>query len=59
MNKISKKTYISPKLTETPHIADLMQVPISLPQGNNDDPVVDDEDDILTKEHEIKWGNLW
>ena len=59
MRKIYKKTYICPELRKTTFSTVLMQVPTSLPQGNDDDPVVDDEDDILTKEREIEWGNLW
>ena len=59
MKTTFKKTYIQPELiTEEPKML-LMQVNTSLPQGNGDDPIVDDEDDILSKDRKDKWGGLW
>lgn len=57
---MNKKVYIQPE-TKCKYIdCILMQVPTSMPQGNGDDPIVDDEDDILSKErHSDGWGDLW
>ena len=57
---MNKKTYIQPEQTLTGFENVLMQVPPSLPQGNGDDPIVDDEGDILSKEKGFDgWGDLW
>ena len=59
MNTTFKKTYIHPELiTEEPKML-LMQVSQSMPQGNGDDPIVDDEGDILSKDRKDGWGKLW
>ena len=59
MKTTIKKTYIQPELTtEIPNIP-LMQVDTSMPQGNGDDPIVDDEGDILSKDRKDGWGDLW
>jgi len=59
MKKIEKKTYIQPNVGLTDYDCLIMQVPESLPQGNGDDPIVDDEDDILSKDRKGGWGDLW
>lgn len=60
MNTTQKKAYIEPVLKQFCHSFNLMQVPTSMPQGNGDDPIVDDEDDILSKDRRNDgWGDLW
>ncbi len=60
VNKMIKKAYIEPELNFCCYSNNIMQVPSSLPQGNGDDPIVDDEDDILSKKrHNDGWGDLW
>ena len=59
MKKIEKKTYIEPNASMADYECLIMQVPASLPQGNGDDPIVDDEDDILSKDRKDKWDGLW
>ncbi len=57
---IEKKTYIQPESEPTGIAMILMQTTQSLPQGNDTDPVVDDEGDVLSKKHDNdEWGNLW
>ena len=57
---MNKKAYIQPEQTLTGFENLLMEVPESLPQGNGDDPIVDDEGDILSKEKGFDgWGDLW
>lgn len=59
---MEKKVYIQPEQTFIGFENPLMQVPSSLPQGNGGDPVVDDEDDVLSKSREKGfegWGDLW
>ena len=58
-----KKTYICPQTYQIDYRIPVMDFPGSIPQGNGDDPIVDDEDDILSKGRkengEGNWGNLW
>ncbi len=57
-----KKIYIQPEVLCTVFATRLMEVRGSVPQGNDDDPIVDDEDDILTKGRNrgnSVWGDLW
>ena len=57
---MNKKAYIQPEQTLTGVESLLMQVPASLPQGSGDDPIVDDEGDVLSKEKGFDgWGDLW
>ncbi|MDO4995103.1 MAG: hypothetical protein Q4E32_08905 [Bacteroidales bacterium] len=57
---MNKKAYIQPEQTLMGFENILMQVPASLPEGNGDDPIVDDEGDILSKKrHSDGWGDLW
>lgn len=59
---MNKKAYIQPEQILTGFENILMQVPESFPQGNGDDPIVDDEDDILSKDrhkNDDAWGDLW
>jgi hypothetical protein len=50
---------MQPAILETDCPYELMQTPKSLPVGNNDDPVIDDENDELAKPRQEEWGNLW
>ena len=59
MKKNNKKTYICPEITETDYAGPIMQVDTSMPQGNGDDPIVDDEGDILSKDRKGEWDGLW
>ena len=60
MKQIVKKAYIEPVMKCFCYGCNLMQVPESFPQGNGDDPIVDDEGDILSKEKGFEgWGDLW
>lgn len=56
---MNKKAYIQPEQHVTHFTSMLMQVPESFPQGNGDDPVIDDEGDELGKRRHDGWGNLW
>lgn len=56
---MNKKAYIQPELKQKKFLPYTMQA-TSLPQGNGDDPIVDDEGDILSKEKGFDgWGDLW
>ena len=59
MKSINKKTYIKPEILLHQYAQHIMQVPESLPQGNGDDPIIDDENDELSKERKSGWGSLW
>ena len=61
MKQIIKKAYIEPELKFCCYSNNIMQVPSSFPQGNGDDPIVDDEGDILSKDRHKNdgWGDLW
>ena len=59
MKKNIKKAYICPLIFETTFDEPVMQVPASLPQGNGDDPIIDDEGDELSKGRKDGWGELW
>ncbi len=59
MKKNHRKTYICPQAFVADYIDIIMEVPESLPQGNGDDPVIDDEDDELSKKRDDDWGKLW
>ena len=59
MKTIEKKTYIQPTVCLTDYDNLIMQVPASLPQGNGDDPIIDDEGDELSKGRKDGWGDLW
>ena len=58
-----RKTYICPKSYQTDYCFPLMGIEDSIPQGNDDDQIVDDENDILSKGRKSHdddgWGNLW
>jgi hypothetical protein len=37
-----------------------MQVPESFPQGNNDDPELGEDDQLVKECHnDVDWGSLW
>ena len=57
--EILKAVPLDSILLETDCPYELMQTPKSLPVGNNDDPVIDDENDELVKPRQEEWGNLW
>ena len=59
MKKNQRKAYICPQIQETTYEGPLMQVNPSLPQGNPDDPIIDNPDDELSKERKNGWGDLW
>ena len=57
---MNKKAYIQPVLKLTQFAPGLMEVPSSFPQGNGNDPVIDNPDDELSKKrHDDDWGSLW
>ena len=66
MKQIRKKAYIQPEVKTRKFICMLMQtVPTSIPQGNRNDPEVENENEILSKGHSHiesnngDWGDLW
>ena len=59
MKRTFKKTYIQPTTFSAEYVEPIMQMPASMHQGNGDDPIVDDEDDILSKDRKNGWGTLW
>ncbi len=59
MKNIIRKAYIQPSLNHMELNSPIMQVNPSLPQGNGDDPVIDNPDDELSKGRKDGWGDLW
>lgn len=57
---MNKKAYIQPESELIVSNCILMQVPESMPQGNDDDPELGEDDQLVKECHnDVDWGSLW